>query len=222
MNDEQLVDNLLTFYLAGHETTAKALTWTLYLLARSPRMASALSRRSSASRAAGRSRPQHIDEAGADAAGHQGIDAPVPAGADDDAAMRGQATALGGMRSRAGSSIVMPIYAIHRHAKRWDDADAFDPDALRAGAARRQIPRYQYMPFGAGSAHLHRHGLRHDRGHRDAGDVAAPRALRLPAWQPPARAHLTGDASPSRRTASPGDAPLSLPSIALVGAAGLR
>src|SRR5262245_48807230 len=31
MNDEQLIDNLLTFYLAGHETTAKALTWTLYL-----------------------------------------------------------------------------------------------------------------------------------------------------------------------------------------------
>jgi cytochrome P450 len=36
MDDEQLVDNLLTFYLAGHETTAKALTWTLYLIARSP------------------------------------------------------------------------------------------------------------------------------------------------------------------------------------------
>ena len=36
MDDEQLVDNLLTFYLAGHETTAKALTWTLYLLSRSP------------------------------------------------------------------------------------------------------------------------------------------------------------------------------------------
>ncbi len=35
MDDEQLVDNLLTFYLAGHETTAKALTWTLFLLARS-------------------------------------------------------------------------------------------------------------------------------------------------------------------------------------------
>src|SRR6185369_7241042 len=36
MDDQQLVDNLLTFYLAGHETTAKALTWTLYVLSRSP------------------------------------------------------------------------------------------------------------------------------------------------------------------------------------------
>ena len=42
MNDEQLIDNALTFYLAGHETTAKALTWTLYLLARSPQWSAAL------------------------------------------------------------------------------------------------------------------------------------------------------------------------------------
>ena len=36
MDDAQLADNLLTFYLAGHETTAKALTWSLYLLSQSP------------------------------------------------------------------------------------------------------------------------------------------------------------------------------------------
>jgi len=36
MSDKQLIDNLLTFLVAGHETTAKALTWTLYLLARAP------------------------------------------------------------------------------------------------------------------------------------------------------------------------------------------
>ena len=36
MDDERLIDNLLTFYLAGHETTARALAWTLYLVARAP------------------------------------------------------------------------------------------------------------------------------------------------------------------------------------------
>ena len=36
MSERQLVDNLVTFLAAGHETTAKALTWTLYLLARAP------------------------------------------------------------------------------------------------------------------------------------------------------------------------------------------
>jgi len=42
MNEERLIDNLLTFYLAGHETTARALAWTLYLVARSPHWAALL------------------------------------------------------------------------------------------------------------------------------------------------------------------------------------
>ena len=36
MSEKQLIDNLITFLAAGHETTAKALTWVLYLLARAP------------------------------------------------------------------------------------------------------------------------------------------------------------------------------------------
>jgi len=50
---------------------------------------------------------------------------------------------------RAGTSILMPIYAIHRHARRWDHPDEFDP--ARFSLERESaIPRYQYMPFGAG------------------------------------------------------------------------
>jgi cytochrome P450 len=50
---------------------------------------------------------------------------------------------------RAGTSIVMPIYAIHRHTKRWENPDEFDPTRF-APDKERSIPRYQYMPFGAG------------------------------------------------------------------------
>jgi cytochrome P450 len=148
MNDEQLVDNLLTFYLAGHETTAKALSWTLYLLARHPQWARRLE--------------AEVDEVtgGADvSAAHaerlaltqqvlkesMRLYPPVPI-------MTRQAiadTVLEGHEIRAGASLVMPIYAIHRHARRWENPDAFDPE--RFGEVREaQIPRYQYMPFGAG------------------------------------------------------------------------
>jgi cytochrome P450 len=148
MNDEQLVDNLLTFYLAGHETTARALTWTLYLLARSPEWTAAL-----------------VDEiqsvtGGAEVSG-ENIDKlvlvqqvlkesmrlypPVPI-------MSRQAIAdvqIDGRAIAAGTSVLMPIYAIHRHLRRWDDPDAFDPTRFAADRADA-ISRYQYMPFGAG------------------------------------------------------------------------
>jgi len=148
MNDEQLVDNLLTFYLAGHETTAKALTWTLYLLARSPHWARAL--REEIARVTGGSdvNAGHIEQL---ALTQQVLKEsmrlypPVPL-------MTRQAVAetrLGEYAVRAGASVVMPIYAIHRHARRWEDPDAFDPGRF-APAREAAIPRYQYMPFGAG------------------------------------------------------------------------
>ncbi|HEX7605133.1 MAG TPA: cytochrome P450, partial [Usitatibacter sp.] len=148
MGEAQLVDNLLTFYLAGHETTAKALTWTLYLLARSLEWTAALE--DEIERVTG----------GAAIRGEQVADLvkvqqvlkesmrlypPVPM-------MSRQAVAdarIGGHAVRAGTSILMPIYAIHRHAKRWDRADEFDP-ARFSPEREAAIPRYQYMPFGAG------------------------------------------------------------------------
>lgn len=148
MNDEQLVDNLLTFYLAGHETTAKALTWTLYLVARSPHWARALQEEIERVTGGVELRAGHVGEL---ALTQQVLKEsmrlypPVPL-------MTRQAVAdtrLGDQPVRAGSSVVMPIYAIHRHARRWEDADAFDPARFAPGR-EAAIPRYQYMPFGAG------------------------------------------------------------------------
>jgi cytochrome P450 len=48
-----------------------------------------------------------------------------------------------------GTSVLMPIYAIHRHEARWDRPHEFDPVRF-APERERSIPRYQYMPFGAG------------------------------------------------------------------------
>ena len=148
MNDEQLVDNLLTFYLAGHETTAKALTWTLFLLSRSPKWAERLEQEIERVTGGQAVAAHHIDRL---ALVQQVIKEsmrvypPVPM-------MTRQAvveTKLDGRTVEAGTSVVMPIYAIHRHRKRWDHPDAFDP-ARFAPEREAKIPRYQYMPFGAG------------------------------------------------------------------------
>jgi cytochrome P450 len=148
MNDEQLVDNLLTFYLAGHETTAKALTWTLYLVARSPEWARALQEEIARVAGGGALRAEHVAQLSLTQQvlkESMRLYPPVPL-------MTRQAVAdtrLGAHPVRAGASVVMPIYAIHRHARRWADPDAFDP-ARFAPEREAAIPRYQYMPFGAG------------------------------------------------------------------------
>jgi cytochrome P450 len=58
-------------------------------------------------------------------------------------------TALGPHPVKAGTSVVISIYALQRHRSRWRDPDVFDPTRF-APANEAAIPRYQYMPFGAG------------------------------------------------------------------------
>ncbi|MFN3746634.1 MAG: cytochrome P450 [Hyphomicrobiaceae bacterium] len=148
MNEEQLIDNLLTFYLAGHETTAKALTWTLYILSQSPEWTAALAEE--IARVAG-GQPisaAHIDQlvlTGQVVKESMRLYPPVPMVTRQ--AVRD--ARLGPHDIKAGTSIVMPIYAIHRHRKRWQDPEVFDPSRF-APDKEGAISRYQYMPFGAG------------------------------------------------------------------------
>ena len=129
MDERRLVDNLLTFYLAGHETTAKALTWSLYLLARYPEWAERL-------RADEKLVEQFLQES-------MRLYPPVPI-------MSRQCVAdavIDGREVRAGTSVLIPIYVIHRHSKRWERPDDFEPSRFEDSEA---MPRYQFMPFGAG------------------------------------------------------------------------
>ena len=148
MDDGQLVDNLLTFYLAGHETTAKALTWTLYLLSRSREWTDRLGDEIRAVAGDAPIEAQHVDRlvlVQQVLKESMRLYPPVPIMSRQAVA----ATKIEGLDIPAGMSILMPIYAIHRHAKRWENPDQFDPSRFAPGR-EDAIPRYQYMPFGAG------------------------------------------------------------------------
>lgn len=146
--DSGLVDNLLTFVAAGHETTALALAWTLRVLAEHP----GIERRVL----------EEISSLNADFA------------ADPDATDRLVYTrqvvlevmrlyppaplivrrarvdiCLGDRTVRAGDSVHVPIYAVHRHELLWDRPQVFDPDRFAPQAVASR-DRYAYLPFGAG------------------------------------------------------------------------
>jgi len=148
MNDERLIDNLLTFYLAGHETTARALAWTLYLVARSPEWGAVLEEEIGRVTGGGPVGGAHIEQlvlVQQVLKESMRLYPPVPLLSRQCVA----ATRLDGIEVAPGATVVMPIYAMHRHAKRWEDPDAFDP-ARFAPDREAKIPRYQYLPFGAG------------------------------------------------------------------------
>ena len=148
MDTDRLVDNLLTFYLAGHETTAKVLTWTLYLLARSPEWTEALREEIGHVTGGGAVRGEHIEKLVlVQQVLKESMRLYPPAPMMSRQAV--EDTEVEGHHIRAGMSFVMPVYAIHRHVRRWQRPDEFDP-ARFAPSAEGAIPRYQFMPFGAG------------------------------------------------------------------------
>lgn len=147
LDDELLADNLLGFMLAGHETTALALTWALYLVAAHPATARRI--RDEVARVAGQS-PIGTDHIEHLVFTRQVISEAMrlypPAYVITRVARRD--TQLAGMAVKAGARIIVPIYALHRHRRHWTNPDAFDPDRFAPGAPPPD--RYVYLPFGAG------------------------------------------------------------------------
>ena len=148
MPDELIVDNLVTYLLAGHETTAKALGWTLYLLAMLPEWQERV--RAEVRQVTGGRRidaEQVRDLALLEAVLLESMRLYPPAPSLMRRARK--ATTLGGVEIRQDATIVMPIYVLHRHRRIWQNPLAFDPSRFDE-AARAARHRYAYMPFGAG------------------------------------------------------------------------
>jgi cytochrome P450 len=148
MDMERLVNNVLTLLEAGHETTAKALTWTLYLLARAPEwqdrvraeIAQVCGEEHIASQQIAELRitQQVLKES-------MRLYPPVPV----MSRVAGQDTELAGKPIAKGMMAIIPIYCIHRHKMLWTDPARFDPTRF-APDKEAAYPRTQFMPFGAG------------------------------------------------------------------------
>ncbi|MDA5558150.1 cytochrome P450 [Shimia sp. MMG029] len=146
MNTAELRDNLLTFIVAGHETTALTLAWALYLCAFDREVQTKA--RAEIAKICGDT-PITGDHVPQLTYIRQIVDETLrlypPAGIISRTAQRHDT--LCAREIRPGDTVMIPIYALGRHHQLWDNPDAFDPDRF---AERKAIDRYAYLPFGDG------------------------------------------------------------------------
>ena len=149
MTDKQLRDELVTLFLAGHETTALALTWSFHLLGQTPRAEEILL--------------AEVDAALGDkpAPGFDDLEKIPYARMVAEEALRLYPPAyvfsrraaaddrLGPFRMPAGAHLIISPYALHRRPDYWPEPDAFWPERFAPGA-RTDRPRLAYLPFGGG------------------------------------------------------------------------
>lgn len=151
ISERELVDEILTLVVAGHETTASALNWTWWLLAQHPQV----------------ERRLHEEQ---DHAGDLGV-----ASYDDlerlpysrsvlQESMRLYPPGwlltrrsigpdrLGGYALPPGTDVFLSPYVVHRHPAFWDNAESFDPERFGTGRAEGRH-KFAYLPFGAGPRH---------------------------------------------------------------------
>jgi cytochrome P450 len=148
MSERWIRDNILTLFLAGHETTAHTLTWVLYYLDQNPQVAAKL-----------REEVDHV------------LDGSAPTMADVPnlkytemvikESMRVEPTVaavpryiledveLGGYQLKKHSVVFMPLYVLHHDSRWWKQPEQFDPERFSA-ENEPNIPKYAYLPFGGG------------------------------------------------------------------------
>jgi cytochrome P450 len=144
--EDNIRANIVTFINAGHETTANALTWTLYLLSQSPEWRERAE--ADADRSFDPERPASIEACSELRAVFEEAMRLYP----PVALLSREAIAddmILGQRVPAGTIVLISPFVLHRHRGLWDNPDAFDP--LRfLGDRRERIDRFAYIPFGAG------------------------------------------------------------------------
>ena len=148
MSDLELRDEVITMILAGHETTANLLSWTVRLLCEHPEIEARV--REEAVRVLGDRDPTLEDSKALEYTRlvlDEALRLYPPAWVFERQAI--EADTLGGYPIEAGSIVGILPYVMHRHPEHWEKPDVFDPERFRPERAAGR-PRYAYLPFGGG------------------------------------------------------------------------
>jgi len=148
MDDELVRDNLMGFIAAGHETTAYALSWSLWTVASHLPTRRRLLQEVQEVTGGAPVAEEHVARLRFTAQVVREVTRLFPIVGVARAAVAG-ATRIGGYRLRAGSPLLVAVYALHRLASHWTRPEAFDPDRWAQGATSPG-PGLAYLPFGAG------------------------------------------------------------------------
>jgi cytochrome P450 len=148
MTDEQVRDEAMTIFLAGHETTANATTWMWYLLAKHPHI---FQRLHEEVRSVCDTTPPTLDDLPklpyAEQVFKEALRLYPPAyilarTAQED-------VWIDGYKIKKGAIVVISPYILHRREEVFPDPEKFDPDRF-SPEREALIPRYAYLPFSAG------------------------------------------------------------------------
>ena len=150
MTERELVDEVLTLVVAGHETTASALNWTWYLLSQHPEARARLETEVDAAAPTGTGMAE-IDRLDYTQQVIQESLRLYPPGWLITRRSIGT-DHLGGYAVPAGTDVLLSPYVIHRHPRYWPEPERFVPERFAAGATEGR-PKHAYVPFVAGPRH---------------------------------------------------------------------
>jgi cytochrome P450 len=150
MSDRQLRDEIVTLLLAGHETTANALTWTCYLLAQHPEVAARLEAEVDAvlgdRMPSAEDAPRLVYTRNVIA---EGMRLFPPAWIVERYTL--EDFEAGGYRIPAGTIVYTSQYLVHRDPRWWPAPARFVPERWTDEAAAADRPKFAYFPFGGGT-----------------------------------------------------------------------
>lgn len=148
LTDRELRDEVMTLFMAGHETTAVGLTWSIHLLAGNPVVEAALS--AEVADVVGGRRPSVAELQRlrfTEAVVYETLRLYPPAYALSREAIK--PTSIGGQPLPKGGIAFISVWAAHRRSDAFDEPEAFRPERWLDGLARR-LPRGAYIPFSEG------------------------------------------------------------------------